>query len=208
MVKPVKFTFDTPFDEPQAAAPAEEPPPPVFTLEDVEAARAEAHAAGRAAGEADAMDRIEARVAEASGAIEAALARLLARQTGELAELRADAGEIAYAVASKLAPTLIARTPLAEVEAMVEHCLGEIAEEPRVVVRIADALVGELKERIDGLAEAAGFPGQVVLLGDPTLAPGDARVEWAHGGAERNQRTVAAAVDAAVGRYIQSLRSE
>lgn len=208
MVKPVKFTFDTPFDAPEAPAPVEEPPPAVYSADDLEAARAEARAAGKTAGAAEASARIEARFAEAADAIAAALARLLARQTGELAELRAEAGEIAFAVAAKLAPSLIARTPLAEIELMVEQCLGDLADEPRVVVRVADGLVDPLKERIDGLAAAAGFPGQVVLLGEPSMGPGDARVEWAHGGAERNARAVGAAVEAAVGRYLQSLRSE
>jgi flagellar assembly protein FliH len=208
MVKPVKFNFDTPFDEPAPHVEPAAPPPPTFTLEELEAARAEATAAGIEAGEARARAALEAAIEASLAGVGRALGDLLARQTGMLIEIRADAAELAHAIAAKLAPTLVAKVPLAEIETMIEGCLGELAEEPRIVIRLADQLVDALKARIDGIAAAAGFPGQIVLLGDPSIEVGDARVEWAHGGAERNTRALASAIEAAVARFAASKRFE
>jgi flagellar assembly protein FliH len=208
MVKPVKFTFDTPFDAPAPSVEPEAPPPPTFTLEELEAARAEAHAAGIEAGEARARAALEAAIEASLASIGRALGDLMARQAGMLIEIRADAAVLAHAIASKLAPTLMAKVPLVEVETMLDACLGDLADEPRIVVRLADQLVDALKPRIDGIAATAAYPGQVVLLGDPSIEVGDARVEWAHGGAERNTRTLASAIEAAVTRFAASKRFE
>jgi flagellar assembly protein FliH len=66
--------------------------------------------------------------------------------------------------------------------------------------------VDALRERIADLARAAGFGGQVVLLGDPALQGSDARIEWAHGGAERNVLSLQSSIDEAVARFISSRR--
>jgi flagellar assembly protein FliH len=54
------------------------------------------------------------------------------------------------------------------------------------VLRVAQEIYEPLRERLDTLANAAGYAGRIVLLVDDAIAAGDARVEWADGGAERN----------------------
>jgi flagellar assembly protein FliH len=54
------------------------------------------------------------------------------------------------------------------------------------VLRVAREIYEPLRERLDALAKAAGYAGRIVLLVDDAIAAGDARVEWADGGAERN----------------------
>ena len=120
--------------------------------------------------------------------------------------MRADAAELAAAVGQKLAHALLAATPLAEIEHVLSQCLGDLGEEPRVVVRLPDSQVDTLRERIGDLARAAGFAGQVVLLGDPALHASDVRIEWAHGGAERNVLSLQSSIDEAVARFISSRR--
>jgi flagellar assembly protein FliH len=49
------------------------------------------------------------------------------------------------------------------------------------------------------LARERGFEGRLVVLGEPDLAPGDARMEWADGGVVRDRARIEAAVLDALG---------
>jgi flagellar assembly protein FliH len=89
-------------------------------------------------------------------------------------------------IVAKLVPGLAAKDPLAEVKAFATKCLHEAIDEPRVVLRVAEEIYEPLRERLDTLAAATGYAGRIVLLADDAIAAGDARVEWADGGAERN----------------------
>jgi flagellar assembly protein FliH len=201
MAQAKKFLFDTAF---AAKAERELAPKPQFTEEDLAAARAEGQQAGFQMGQESALRAIERRVADALDAVAAGLAGVDAAQARAAAELRADAARLALAIAGKLAPELVARQPLAEIEAMIVECLAQLPTEPRVVVRVAEGLVDALSGRIDDLVRRVGFSGAVVLLGEPTMAPGDARVEWADGGAERDFARTRRAVEEAVERYCRT----
>ncbi len=201
MAQAKKFLFDTAF---ASKAEREQKPKPQFTEEDLAAARAEGQQAGVQLGRESALRAIERRVADALDAVAAGLAGVDAAQARAAAELREDAARLALAIAAKLAPELVSRQPLAEIEAVVVECLAQLPTEPRVVVRVAEGLVEALSGRIDELVRRVGFSGAVVLLGEPTMAPGDARVEWADGGAERDLARTRRAVEEAVERYCRT----
>jgi flagellar assembly protein FliH len=199
MAQARKFLFDTAFES--AGAQREQKPKPQFTEADLAAARGEGQQAGFAMGREQAMRETARRVADALEAAAEALARIDVAQARMVGEIRADAARLALAIAAKLAPALIARRPLEEIEAVISDCLAQLPAEPRVAVRVAEALVEPLAERIDGIVRRTGFSGAVVLLGEPELAPGDARVEWADGGAERSLQRTLDAVTETVERY-------
>jgi len=204
--KSVRFTFDRSFDAPPEPVEVTipEPPPETFSREEFDAAQASGWQAGHAAGLGEAHASLEARMAASLGHLRVSLSDLMARHTDALARMRADAAELACEVGQKLARGLIASAPLGEIERLLTECLNDLGDEPRLVVRLPDPLVDALRGKIDGLAAAAGFAGQIVLLGDPALQGSDARIEWAHGGAERNTQMLKAAIDEAVARYISS----
>ena len=204
--KTVRFTFDRSFDAPPEPVEVTipDPPPETFSREELDAARAAGWQAGHAAGLAEANASLEAHMAATLGRLDAALGDLISRHTEALTHVRADAAELASEVGQKLARALIASSPLGEIERFLANCLNDLVDEPRLVVRLPDPLVDALRERVDSLASVAGFAGQIVLLGDPTLQGSDARIEWAHGGAERNTQMLQADIDEAVARYISS----
>ena len=201
MAQAKKFLFDTAFS---AKAEREQKPKPQFTDADLAAARGEGQQTGIEMGREIAMRELERRAADALDVLGAALGKVDAAQAAAAAELRADAARLALAIAAKLAPELIGRAPLTEVEAVVVECLSQLPTEPRVVVRVAEPLVEALSGRIDELVRRVGFSGAVVLLGEPAMAPGDARVEWADGGAERDFARTLRAAEAAVERYCRA----
>jgi len=68
---------------------------------------------------------------------------------------------------------------------MVGLTLEKILEEPLVNVTVNPDFTAPLKERLGTLAAQANYKGKVEVLGADDILPGDCRVEWAGGGAQR-----------------------
>jgi flagellar assembly protein FliH len=64
---------------------------------------------------------------------------------------------------------------------------------------VNQALVGEVEMLIHKLARERGFEGRVIVLGEPDIALGDARLEWADGGLVRERRATEAALAQTLG---------
>ena len=205
-----KYLFDTSFDpasvrraaEAQAAAEAEveEPPPPTFSEEELAEAKGAAFAEGMAAGEAKAEEGIARRTADQLVALTAKLEALAEDLAKRLDDNGQQSALAAMTVVRKLFPRLSKNEGLAEIHAVVEDCLERLREEPRMVVRAADQDLDALKETIEGSVRRSGFNGKLVFLADDRLAPGDVRVEWADGGAERDQAGLWQEIDAIIER--------
>lgn len=211
-----RFTFDTcfPDEAPDAAPVAEEvvepvvieplpPPEPTFSAAELAAARAAGYGDGHAAGVKEAMASTERQVAQAL----AALAERLAAADAALAEIgdarMREAVAVAAAVAAKLTPEIVRDHAVTAIEAFVAECLAQAADEPQIVVRVADPLLDALRARIDPLVAATAFRGKLILIADPSVAVPDCRVEWADGGASTGYARAPQAIDAMVERYLQ-----
>jgi flagellar assembly protein FliH len=199
-----KFLFDTDFGDVKEA-------PPKVATEDHEAAIAAAeqrgYQRGLTAAEAQARTEAERRTAIAYERIGSVLTGIAAEMKAIEGRLEAEAVEVAVAVASKLAPALVAREPLAEIAALATECFNAFLAAPHVVVRVNNELYAATRERLEEIARGRGFEGRLVVLGEAEIALGDCRIEWADGGVVRSQAAVASAVDDLVGRYIAARRT-
>lgn len=181
-----KFLFDTSFESAKSRAAMMDRPQPKYSEADLEKARAEGSAAGHAAAKREAAQSIEHAAAQAANAI--------AERLGALEQALAAAGEsqarmaveLSAALVRKMMPSMTERHGLAEIEGLVIAAMERLREEPRIVIRVADGVLDTVQATVAAVAQRAGFDGKVVLLAEPGLAPGDARVEWADGGAERD----------------------
>lgn len=192
-----KFLFDEDF------ATGEKPTITVVEAERRRAdAESQAHRKGFAAGLAQAQGEANQRIANALGVIADGLERLNRALTGIETRLEHEAVEVAVAVASKLAPELIAREPFAEISALATDCFRQLVTTPHIVVRISADIYDSSKEKLEQIARARGFEGRLVVHSDDTLAAGDCRIEWSEGGVNRDQAAVLAAINEAVGRYV------
>lgn len=154
-------------------------------------ATAAAFARGEESGRAAALAGETARLAglvEALGARFAALEKEAARRA---AASERDAAELALAIARKLAGVALERFPLAEIEALAAQCFAEARTAPHLAVTVNEAMVEAVDQRLGAAAAQAGFAGRLVILGDPELQPGDARLEWADGGIRHDGAAVA-----------------
>lgn len=204
-----KFMFETRFDEAAASGkrPERRPPPKSVSMseDDLAAVRAEAHAAGRAEAAAEAKDAAETLAAQSLARIGERLGELAPQMTSAVDAVKRDAVTAALTALRKLVPHLAKEGDLADLEAVVTNCLTAVLEEPRVVVRLHDSMLDPIKERIADIAAKAGYDGKVVLVADDHLGPGDCRVEWADGGAERDTGWMWTQIEGVVERFFAGL---
>ncbi|MHA1152570.1 MAG: flagellar assembly protein FliH [Alphaproteobacteria bacterium] len=194
-----KFLFDTSFEAEdlgdEAVQPVRKPPPPKFNEEDLERARMEGHAAGKEIAAQEAMRSIEQQISQAVNAVTTQMSGLAQAQIESRERQGREAHEVALTVVRKIFPSLAERNGLAEVESVVRDCLERLRDEPRIVIRVADAVLDRVEARIGDLAARAGFEGKIVYLAQDGLNPGDVRVEWADGGAERDSERLWREID-------------
>lgn len=228
MGAPAKFMFDTDFAKPKSAAAqaaqaaemaaeqaAAEPAyvEPVLTLAEHQVKLAEAEATayrnGMAAAEAQARTEAERRTAQAMERIGQAIDSVARGLAGVEDRLESEAIEVAMAVARKLCPALIAKEPFAEIAALAADCFRQIMTTPHVVVRVNDNFCANhpVKDQLESIARNRGFEGRLIVLGEPEIAEGDCRIEWADGGITRDRAATEALISDVVGKYIAARRA-
>lgn len=203
MGAPAKFLFDVDFasgGDNEATIPLAEH---AIKLAEAEAA---AHRKGYADAQADAAVEAERRIAGALESVAVSLAEANSALRAIEARLECEAVEVAVAVARKLAPALVEREPFAEISALASGCFRELIASPHIAVRVNESLYAAAREKLDGIARANGYEGRLVVLGDPAIALGDCRIEWADGGVNRDKGAADAAIGEAVARYITARR--
>lgn len=211
MASKAKFLFDMPFDgsKPKVERSySPKAPPQKFSADDVESARAAAYAEGEEAGRAAGYGEHQRNVEAALQTLAGRLADLTAAEQRAQVAARAEAAELAVAVARKLAGRLVERQPLDGIEAMVLRCMDDMRDEPRLVVRVGEQVAQLLDQRMDQLVAQSGFGGKVVLVPDETMTLADCRIDWADGSAERRQGALQHEVDQAVERYLAGLKMQ
>ena len=195
MKSTAKYLFDDDFSASEK---------PTITLVEAERRRvdaeSQAYRKGFAAGQAQAQGDALAVIADGMERLDKALAGIEAR-------LETEAVEVAVAVAGKLAPELIAREPFAEISALATESFSHLVKAPHVVVHIGAEAFEPAKVKLDEIAHARGFEGRLVVLSDPAMAPGDCRIEWAHGGVARDRAATLATIDDVVARYVAARNS-
>jgi flagellar assembly protein FliH len=185
---------------------------PTITVVEAERRRADAESQayrnGFAAGLAQAQGEINQRIAAALAVIADGIEKLNRGLDGVEARLETEAVQVSVAVASKLAPELIAREPFAEISALATECLRHLVKAPHIEVRISADIYDIAQGQLEEIARARGFEGRLMVVSDATMAPGDCRIEWADGGVTRDEAATKAAIDDVVARYVAARIAE
>ncbi len=126
------------------------------------------------------------------------IGRLAAVET----RLEREAIDVASAIARQLAPALIARQPLAEIEALVLDVLAHVRSAPHVAVRVAPDMAESAGARLKKLSEERGFASRLVVLPDPAIKGGNCLIEWADGGVSHDMQAIEARIAQAIENYL------
>ena len=191
--------------EPVAAAPE---PAQMFTEEELSMARDMAFEDGRRHGYIEGAEAAGIHSTSAIDAMSKGLDQLAALQAEANAQIQKDAVRLAMAVLRRALPATAAKYAFDEVTHMVEEVVSHVLDEPRIIVRVVEALVEPVRERMTEVALSHGFEGRVVVQADPRVELGDVRVEWTDGGAERDMGRLMADIEGIVERGLAAPRPE
>jgi flagellar assembly protein FliH len=166
----------------------------------LDAARTEVAAATEAGVRAELEAAMAARQTHALERIAAGLATLQAALEQALAARAAASRDLALALARALVPRALERQPLADIEAMLRDLLVRLEGEPRMALALPPDLLEAGRQMLGAIAAQVGYRGELTIEPDQTLGPGDARLAWRGGRAERDlaelERAATALVDA------------
>lgn len=198
MTNSAKFLFDTEFDS-AAVGPSTAK---LLTGKEIQDIRDSAFAAGVNEGAARENQATEHRHSEALAAIAARLGAIAESQSQAMNHILNEATNLTMAITRKISPALVQHHPLVGIEAMIRDFLIQLIDEPRIVVRVPETLLDDLKQRIDNIAAGCSFGGRVVLIPDPVISGNDCHLEWADGGAVRNIETILCNIEIGINRML------
>jgi flagellar assembly protein FliH len=184
---------------------------PTITLVEHERRRADAESQayrkGFAAGQEQTRQEAAEHTANALALIADGMERLNRALSGIEARLETEAVDVAVAVATKLAPELVAREPFTEISALATDCFRHLVKTPHVAVHIGPDIYDVAKDKLEEIARARGYEGRLTVVAEEGLAPGDCRIEWAEGGVNRDAGATRVTIDDAVARYVDARAS-
>jgi flagellar assembly protein FliH len=182
-----KFMFERSFEgDVGQKAPVRERRPVTLTPEQFDTLKKDSYDSGFAAGskassqsQAQHLNTVVTRIAEHVG-------HLLQQTEDERQQKETLMREAVLAVARKILPDFNRRHGLQEIEAIVAGVIGEMASEPRLVMRVNEGQFDSIDASLKSVTEKQGYTGKIVLLADAAVSADDCRIEWADGGIERN----------------------
>lgn len=170
-------------------------------------AREEGRREGLAEGERTAAVRAAQAIADAATALADHTAALNAALDDSRHATLSDAVALAAAIGRKLARHLLDREPTAEVEALLAECLASLDAVPHLVIRCNPELADAVREIAAARIATSGFTGRLVVLGEPDIRLGDARLEWVDGGIVRDSTELEAQIEQRIAQYIAAHRA-
>jgi flagellar assembly protein FliH len=196
---------------PEATLP---PPEPKISPEEklkaeLDAAREEGYVQGHTAALEEAETTQEAEttrehyVADAISMISSGLGKLAEQQQAAYGQLAEEAMRMVYAIVAKLLPPVAHHHASETIGEFVRQVLPLATSEPRLVVRAHSMIVEDLERRLQDVMSRSGFRGSFAVVADYELQPGDCRIDWDGGGADRDEvriwRDIRAALASAFG---------
>lgn len=211
MAAPARFLFDNDFSAPTraegvtATVMVPEPEHLARLAEAEEAAYQRGLAAGRESAEAQAADRTAreaTRLSDEAQRLASAAQSILAVLDTERARIEADAMRLAETVAIKIAGSLVDRQPRERIIGLLEDCFAPLRVAPHLVIRLSDVDAEPIQAELKRLVAERGFEGRLVVLGEPGMARGDCRIEWADGGIVLDHAAIIANIEAAIAHHL------
>jgi len=181
-----------------AVAPMPAEPEATYTQAQLDAAREEGYVAGHTAALEEAETARGHYVADAINLIAQGLSKLDDQQREANRELGETAIRLLFAVARKTIPETAHQFARENVTDFVRKVLPLVLGEPKLVIRTHAMIVEDVQAALAEVFTRAGFQGGYTVVADYELQPGDCRVEWSGGGAERNEARIWAEIERAM----------
>jgi len=180
-----------------------EPPPNLFTSDQLDAAREEGFLKGHAAALEEEGASTAHKAAKALKTIAAAMDRMDAEQRAYNVEVEKTAIRLALAITRRVLPASAEVGADAEIKRLVAEALPNVLDQPRLTVRVHGSQAEMIRTAMRPLQEEHGYEGRLTVRPDNDLPAGDCRLEWGDGGIERDTRRLWQDIEAVVTRLLE-----
>lgn len=185
---------------------------PVFTQNEMDAAKNQAREEGRLQGLEEgrenawqeAMVSIEKQNSDTLNAIDASLKELLARSQNDSQTAFTTAVGFAMAVCRKVVPALSEKNAVGEIQGLLEKNFHFLKDEPKISLHLNPFLADKVKPVLADLVKKESYAGKIAVIRDDSLPVGDCHVEWKNGGLQRNAQDVLNQTEELVKLYAQA----
>lgn len=202
-----KFFFDRNiFDAPPKEEVLEDlpPPPPVYSEDELGAAKDMAFEQGRQQGQKEQLAAREQFVGQTLSKIAESFSHLFAAETLRENVYEKESLRLSIAALDLLFPTMTEKAGRDEVRKVIEKTLSDHRKTKEISILVAPDMKGEIEALISRLRSTEHEEVLWRVTEDPTLSQGDCRLEWSDGGAVRD--SVRAARD--IRRNMENLLAE
>ena len=166
---------------------------PIFSAEEMQAARQEAHAEGARAAQQQVAAQLQADAALACQRIAASLEQAQHEATEVIERSAEAAAQLLFTALSACLPTLCASHDATEIAGIVHDVLFGMTPETTMCVSVAPEITTEVRTALAGLP--ADMSKRVVIAAHEGLAVGDVKLSWESGTATRHARRAQEAIN-------------
>lgn len=162
-----------------------EPPPPVFSQEELAAAKKDAYAQGKKDGLTEALNSFEQQVTETLAVIRDNFSILFDAEDRRSRVFEKESVQLAHTIFARTFPALNEKFGMEEVRSAVSNILETVREQPEILIDVPPAYTEAIQRHIDGLLRQEGGP-RCIVRGNENLSAGQCKMAWTNGTAVRN----------------------
>lgn len=190
MVTPRKFQFEAAFAANGEWLETAKSRTPTYFAEDIDAARADGFAAGRAEALRDLQEQAARADTAATMALAAELKKAMSTIDESMAALQTDAQHLALAAARRLAGVALSEFGAARAEDVLRRALNDLAAAPSARLIVPATMLAPIAERIETILSAQNLAGRLTIVAAPSGAPHDIRLEFPAGAFALSQNDI------------------
>ncbi len=169
------------------------PPPPTFNEEELKSAERDAYSRGFLDGTKEGHLQAQNEHADVERELVATLEQfakgltpILADYTNTVQQLRKDMPSLALSIAKKVAGDALSQDAIKVVEQAAMQGVEAMIAEPKIQVTVHERLADGLRGKLEKLAARLQSASHITVQPDADIPLADYRIEWKHGGMERN----------------------
>jgi flagellar assembly protein FliH len=175
-----------------------EPPPPMFSEDDLEATKAVAHATGRNEGMQEESAKREQQIADALSNVSKSFSTLFAAEIYREKQYEEESLKLALEVIDRLAPSLQTRLGAEALKTALSDVLKTQNEQAEIKIEVHPELSNDIDKLIENIWPDKESAPRYKILADSTLDVGACALSWKDGGMVRTPEKTAEDIKSAI----------
>ncbi len=175
-----------------------EPPPPTFSEDELEAAKAIAHSRGASQGHAEEKEHRENHIAQSLNTISEKFSSVFADETYREKQYEEEALRLGLEIIDLLAPSLSTRLGEEALKAALSDVLKRQSQQSEIRIEVDPESTSEIDKYIENIWADKDHAPRYKVVANSELDKGACHINWKDGGMVRNPQKTAQAIKEAI----------